>query len=335
LEGSGFTHGPFYNNGSSTNYPLPGWVPETDGAFDHPLTPAANPLGANPPEYHPVTSTRPAGGASVLEISAPAVPAPELPVPRKPSVLLPFLLAALAHPGETPRGEPTDGRFGRDNDGDGYTDNFFLRQLQKLLWGPYQKFTTNSPGLDVGDGIGRNGRSQHDNLGDAARQSVDLMEDVAQEAVIEASTAGLGWLAKVDDVNDLRKAAKTRTVKGGAPRIIQVFDKFRDFTYGNLRHNLKVLTGKTDEAIEGLHAHHVFPDALEGFFSKAGIKNIHNPAFGAWWDKTKHLQNSSAYQKAWEAFFKKYEKLKKTPTVDQIFAEGRRLGKEFGFDVNF
>ena len=79
-------------------------------------------------------------------------------------------------------------------------------------------------------------------------------------------------------------------------------------------------------------AHHVFPVALEPFFNKSGVK-IHNPAFGAWWNATKHGKNSYAYEQAWRKFFKKFDDLNKIPTRDQIFTEGRRLGGEFGFSV--
>jgi hypothetical protein len=100
---------------------------------------------------------------------------------------------------------------------------------------------------------------------------------------------------------------------------------FKPFTEANFRENLAQLTG---ELPEGAHAHHVFPQKLAEKFQKAGI-NVHDPRFGAWWERSSHLKNAGAYTKRWEEFFLK------NPTVEQILQHGRDLAGEYGFRVHF
>lgn len=77
---------------------------------------------------------------------------------------------------------------------------------------------------------------------------------------------------------------------------------YKSFSYGNIRHNLEVLTGI---APAEHHAHHVFPVKFENRFEKVGI-NIHDPKYLAWWEAHDHLSNANAYNQQWEGFFETY-----------------------------
>ncbi len=100
---------------------------------------------------------------------------------------------------------------------------------------------------------------------------------------------------------------------------------FKPFTADNFRENLARLTGKMPE---GAHAHHVFPQVLEKEFQRVGI-NIHDPKFGAWWQRSSHLKDAARYNALWRKF------LERNPTVEEILEFGRKLGGGFGFQVNF
>jgi hypothetical protein len=100
---------------------------------------------------------------------------------------------------------------------------------------------------------------------------------------------------------------------------------FKPFTESNFRENLARLTGRMPE---GAHAHHVFPQKLAFKFREAGI-NVHDPRFGAWWERSAHLKNSLEYLRRWEEF------LQHNHTLEKILQYGRELGGEFGFQVNF
>jgi hypothetical protein len=100
---------------------------------------------------------------------------------------------------------------------------------------------------------------------------------------------------------------------------------FKSFTEGNFRENLARLTGRMPE---GAHAHHVFPQKLAKRFQEAGI-NVHDPKFGAWWERSNHLKNATEYTRRWEEFFRH------NPSFEQILQNGRALANEYGFQVNF
>jgi len=102
---------------------------------------------------------------------------------------------------------------------------------------------------------------------------------------------------------------------------------FKPFTADNFRENLARLTGKMPE---GAHAHHVFPQALEDIFKKAGI-NIHDPKFGTWWERSSHLKKAGEYTQRWRKFLSE----KPPPTVEQILQFGRELANKYGFQVNY
>jgi hypothetical protein len=100
---------------------------------------------------------------------------------------------------------------------------------------------------------------------------------------------------------------------------------FKPFTESNFRENLARLTGRMPE---GAHAHHVFPQVLAKRCQRVGI-NVHDPKFGAWWEKSSHLKKATEYTRRWAEF------LDNEPTYTQILEFGRKLGSEFGFQVNF
>ena len=100
---------------------------------------------------------------------------------------------------------------------------------------------------------------------------------------------------------------------------------FKPFTEGNFRENLARLTGKMPA---DSHAHHVFPRLLAEEFQKVGI-NVHDPRFGAWWNRTDHLKKAYEYTLQWEEF------LFKNPTREQILHFGRYLANKYGFQINY
>jgi hypothetical protein len=72
----------------------------------------------------------------------------------------------------------------------------------------------------------------------------------------------------------------------------------------------------------------VLPQKFEAQFGDAG-QNIHDPKFGAWWEKTSHLRNASAYSAAWERF------LQTNPSQAQILDFARQLATQYGLQVFF
>jgi RHS repeat-associated protein len=101
----------------------------------------------------------------------------------------------------------------------------------------------------------------------------------------------------------------------------------KPFTADNWRHNLKVWTGL--DPPDSVHAHHVFPRQFETQFSAVGI-NIHDPRFGAWWAGSEHLAgHAGGYNEHWREFFER------NPTAQKAVNLGRRLAREYGFNVGF
>jgi hypothetical protein len=100
---------------------------------------------------------------------------------------------------------------------------------------------------------------------------------------------------------------------------------FKPFTRSYYRHNLQVFTGV---AGEGMHAHHILPQAtrFQKYWKNVGI-NINNPINMKWWEAGDHVSNSYDYNKAWDEFFE----LNSNPTKKQIINFGSNLMKDFGF----
>ena len=110
-----------------------------------------------------------------------------------------------------------------------------------------------------------------------------------------------------------------------APRGSEGGDGFTPFTERNFRENLARLTGKVPE---GAHAHHVFPQKLAEKFRAAGI-NVHDPRFGAWWERSAHLKKSFEYLRLWEEFFES------SRSREQILQFGREMAGRYEFQVYF
>lgn len=102
---------------------------------------------------------------------------------------------------------------------------------------------------------------------------------------------------------------------------------FKSFTEDNFRENLARLTGQTPP---GAHAHHVFPQQFAREFRAAGI-NIHDPKFGAWWERSSHLKNSAAYNRLWRELLDR----EPPPTLHELLRFGRELGHKYGFQVHY
>lgn len=122
------------------------------------------------------------------------------------------------------------------------------------------------------------------------------------------------------------KAGKALDKAGDIAKAANKVDNFKSFTSRNFRKNLSKLTGSIPENAQ---AHHVLPQKFETFFSKVGI-NIHDPKFGAWWEKSDHLKSSSKYNKEWETFIESGEK-----TADKVLDFAREIADDYGLDTNF
>jgi RHS repeat-associated protein len=101
---------------------------------------------------------------------------------------------------------------------------------------------------------------------------------------------------------------------------------FRAFNAGNFRANLARLTGGIEE---GAQAHHVFPQKFADAFARLGV-DIHNPAYGAWWNAAEHASNSGAYNAAWADFFAAGDR-----TAAEAMQFGRDLASQYGFTIHF
>jgi hypothetical protein len=101
--------------------------------------------------------------------------------------------------------------------------------------------------------------------------------------------------------------------------------EMRSYTQSNFRHNLQVLT---NEEGMGMDAHHVFPKKFVFKFDDAGI-NIHDPRYGAWWERSSHKATANSYNQAWEEFFE-FGK-----SQAEILEKGRTLMKSHNIQINF
>ena len=105
-------------------------------------------------------------------------------------------------------------------------------------------------------------------------------------ALASGDAASIG-LAAVDALGGkfLKALNKGRKIcgmlRGGARAGRAAGLAFKKFTRGNFRHNLKVLT--EFDAPTNIHAHHMLPVEHANEFREAGISNIHDPKWGAWW----------------------------------------------------
>jgi Predicted lipoprotein of unknown function (DUF2380) len=100
---------------------------------------------------------------------------------------------------------------------------------------------------------------------------------------------------------------------------------FKSFTKSNFRHNLKVATGQNGD---GMDAHHIYPQAsrFQAHWNRVGL-NIHHPKNMTWWKNGPHQSASGAYNRAWDAFFRRNS----SPSLKQIQDFGKQLMKSYGF----
>jgi len=117
-----------------------------------------------------------------------------------------------------------NGIWGLDEDGDGWSDDWFGGFVQGTLGfgSRYGKATLpNDRILQPGDLPTRSGLSGHDALNAGKNEASTLIAQTASDGAIEAATGGLGFLGKVDDVNDLRKAkGQFQTARKGAQAVV-------------------------------------------------------------------------------------------------------------------
>ncbi|WP_347490983.1 hypothetical protein ABDB91_07440 [Desulfoscipio sp. XC116] len=108
---------------------------------------------------------------------------------------------------------------------------------------------------------------------------------------------------------------------------------FLKFSYKNFRKNLITLTrGNPGTKYE---AHHLLPKAHESRFAKAHIRDIHNPKYGTWVDKTYHRKTANEFNNHWEYFFKRYEDKGKFPTKSEVLKYAKTLCDKYKFHPNF
>ena len=223
----------------------------------------------------------------------------------------------------------TEGIFGTDADGDGWVDGFFGSRVQAFVWGRFQadRSQRNDRILQVGDGLTWKGKKTHDALKEAAGKIEELFADVAKEVALELTTAGVGaWLSKVDNVNDLRKISKAQKGKFAKPLLTRIAKLEYPFSKKNFRKNLAILYDISPPPA-GYDAHHVFPQTLiKQFKKRVPDIDIHNPAFGAWWEQSAHRSKGVAYEQRWRKF------LRNDHTVEEATNYGKELAKEFDFD---
>lgn len=110
---------------------------------------------------------------------------------------------------------------------------------------------------------------------------------------------------------------------------------FRAFTYGNIRYNLAVKTG--GDPGSKYQAHHIFPNKFAsrwGNYQGLGF-NHNNPKYGTWVDKTYHLNKVADFNKKWDSYFEYWELRGKTPSMNDILAQGKKLANEFNMKTYF
>jgi len=94
----------------------------------------------------------------------------------------------------------------------------------------------------------------------------------------------------------------------------------------SFRGKLQLLTGKSDQMVKGLEAHHVLPKTLEDQFkSRFGNEfDINNPIWGAWVKKGEHQKWSHQYQKEWDDWLTKHPRA----TIEEVMDFAQKLGND-------
>jgi hypothetical protein len=147
---------------------------------------------------------------------------------------------------------------------------------------------------------------------------------LSNAAGLAAQAAGVSNGDKFDIV---MLAATVLPLAGKVDNVVDATKDSKALTKRNFRDNLAKRTAINPA---DAHAHHNLPIKYEDKFDAAGI-NIHDPAFGSWWEKQSHLSNAKAFNDRWEAFFEQ----NREPTRTQIEQFARQIATEFGQDVWF
>ena len=73
----------------------------------------------------------------------------------------------------------------------------------------------------------------------------------------------------------------------------------------------------------------MLPQKFGRIFERAGV-NIHDPKFGAWWEKTSHLRNASDYNRDWQGFLRGGQR-----SAEEILQFGREISGRYGLEIFF
>lgn len=98
------------------------------------------------------------------------------------------------------------------------------------------------------------------------------------------------------------------------------------------RGRLQDLTQMTDEAIDGMDAHHVFPQKFSTEFTEIGV-DFNNEKFGSWVKDSIHRGFSYEYNEDWYSFLHAVED--KLPSYAETMEFGKMMAQKYGFDILF
>lgn len=144
----------------------------------------------------------------------------------------------------------------------------------------------------------------------------------------------VGWkVPKVVELNEVVEELRgmLRIVGKGAVSSDELARKMglSKFTENNYREGLMRLTGRTSDEVQGMEAHHVFPQEFREEFEKVGIEYIHDARLLVWVNRADHQAWSHDYSKAWQSFFEGNP----DAGIEDILEAGKRLSEEFGYKV--
>ena len=148
--------------------------------------------------------------------------------------------------------------------------------------------------------------------------------------IVAGARVAVKVVVKAETKKAAKKAAKKQVAKQTKKKVTSTKKptklKYRSHTKANLRHNLKVKTGKNPKHCQ---AHHTMPVKYQRDFKKAGI-NIHHPKHAEWWNSKKGLKNNHQslarkYNNEWGKFFDKNKK----PTKKQILNKRVQLHNKY------
>lgn len=98
------------------------------------------------------------------------------------------------------------------------------------------------------------------------------------------------------------------------------------------RGRLQDLTQMTNEAIDGMDAHHVFPQKFSTEFTEIGL-DFNNEQFGSWVKDSIHRGFSYEYNVDWNSFLHPVNN--KLPSYAETIEFGKMMAKKYGFDILF